>query len=226
MSSPTTHVSETIPDNDNSRFLQDILEHLEGIRDGQRQIIRNQATLTTSVQNLQTVQTFLREELRSVKDKLEQLSHSFLYEMDPEVESASIQAKVLNSSPYGQQFFPSDVFAEGSEYLPVVIGPGIDSLGDIGPGTDNLGDANSNNILSGINGSFTPPRGATTPRAATSSPLAVNHSLPVESSPKESSLSQTQSELSSLYRVTQRPGGLGIAMAYHGRRSDSQDSTA
>ncbi|THU87832.1 hypothetical protein K435DRAFT_866881 [Dendrothele bispora CBS 962.96] len=134
--------------------------------------------------------------------------------------------EVLNSSPYGQQFFPSDVFPEGSEYLPVVIGPGTDRLGDFGPETDNLGDTNSNEILSGVNGAFTPPRGATTPRAATSSPLAVYHSLPVESSPRESSSSQTQSELSSLYRVTQRPGGLGIAMAYHGRRSDSQDSTA
>ncbi|THU92881.1 hypothetical protein K435DRAFT_800160 [Dendrothele bispora CBS 962.96] len=190
MSSPTTHVSETIPDNDNSRFLQDILEHLEGIRDGQRQIIRNQATLTTSVQNLQTVQTFLWEELRSVKDKVEQLRHSFLYEMDPEVESASIQA---------------NVFPEGSEYLPVVIGPGTDRLRDIGPETDNLGDVNSNEVLSGVNGAFTPPRGATTPRAATSSPLAVYRSLPAESSPRESRLRTPKSQSMSSYSLRCKP---------------------
>ncbi|THU92425.1 hypothetical protein K435DRAFT_800530 [Dendrothele bispora CBS 962.96] len=122
--------------------------------------------------------------------------------MDPEVESASIQA---------------NVFPEVSEYLPVVIGPGTDSLGDIGPGPDNLGDTNSNEVLSDINSAFTPPR------AATSSPLAVYHSLSVESSSRESSSSQTQSELSSLYRVTQRPGGLGaVSVKYCVHRT--QDS--
>ncbi|THU96454.1 hypothetical protein K435DRAFT_858571 [Dendrothele bispora CBS 962.96] len=286
MSSPTTHVSETDLEED-TFYKQDILRYLEVIQIRQRDIQasqtefrRNQASLLSSVQNLQTLQTGLNEELRSIKDKINQLYSSSQYESH--WDTVGTQA-IFNSSPY--QLLPSDVFPEEGEHLPLVMGPGpqfpsvatsthitpqrtlpfphsdpmavaassptldvgVNSFGTnlpevMGPGPYVFSDAPGGQFMTRTTTPVaTLPLGDFGPTTAVrvdfsiplhTPPLENRNSIPASTQDTKPTLdfsSPIQSDTDSLYRVTQRPGGLGIAMAYCNNAtsdSDSEDSNA
>ncbi|THU78348.1 hypothetical protein K435DRAFT_876729 [Dendrothele bispora CBS 962.96] len=257
MSSPSTHVSETDLEEDPSyqqhmlRCLDIILSQQREIQASQSEFRTNQAFLLASVQTLQTLQTSFNEELHSLKDKIDQLYPSYpsIYESFLDGDTVSTQA-ILNSSPY-RQILPSDVFPEGDEHLPLVMGPGptfrsvatstpvtpqrpcmssatvtTPPLGEFNPMTS-AGSVNSSTIIRtnlpevmgpgpyifsdtscGHVTTQTEAEELNIPASAQAAIPRVDFSSPIRSE------SESVSDSDSLYRVTQRRGGLGIAMAY------------
>ncbi|THU98874.1 hypothetical protein K435DRAFT_856217 [Dendrothele bispora CBS 962.96] len=229
MASSPTHVSETEMGDDFDSpqtfelqsFRLEILGRLESLQSCQQEILKNESALLSKIER---VKTLFNTQLKDIRDKLDWLY--FTSDHVDHVDWRSCHA-TIGSSP--QRYPSQEVDLEG---LPVVMGPGFLVSWDGATETTGRpcipegGPAFRESPFVQEDQTFREggPTFSETPfnqdgrTVITEEPLEIqtqHSSSPVPVSPT--------SEANSLYLVTQRPGGLGMAMAYHNQQSDDLD---